>query len=532
MRFLYLLFIIIISSPALAQMRWIDLQWEKMDKARSYEVELYQIKDDEALKIYEKVQVSDPNWSKQVDPGKYKFRLRGIDNREVPGEWSELELIDVRLPRPIYVHPLPNDVLKGLEDEEEKIIFEWKAVEGASFYVFEVWNKNGFRHQATLHTNSLSYPIPVAQKYFWRVLPMLSENDQIPPTGEEGGVSFFLQGGELKAPQVSIEESPGKMKLHWPKAFKEEKYEIEMFWLSKNSKWTRVSHNYNYVKNALIFNLKQLSGEYRFTIRTQKEGHKESPYTFIEFEVKPDKRLRISRQRTQSTSDLKNSNPFFYSLGYEFMTIEYSGESHEKDTQLNTSLSGQKFLAEFAYQDFYSVWKHRLNLEAMTVKKLGDSKQLFEVDYLLGQVKRWSHSYVEVFGGLFYRDNLFIEADRFSNQLVFNAIPTLGPMLAVRPMYVLNRRFDLGLDLKAFYNSYATKTPSSEAIEPTLSYKARIALTYHYREETTWTLFSGLYMDNVSYKARTSGDSIASPGSMNNSNSSGMSFGLMMNSFF
>lgn len=532
MKYLTLLFMFLFSFSSWGQIRWIDLQWDKMDEAKSYEIELYDMRPDKELKLYEKVKVTEPNWSRQVDPGKYQFRVRGLDNREVPGEWSELAFIDVRLPRPIYVHPLPNDVLKGLEDQEEKIIFEWKSVEGASFYIFEVWNKKGVSHQTKVYGNSLSYPLPVAQKYNWRVLPMTSEEDVVPPPGEEGGVSFFLQGGELQAPKVVIQEAKSKMRFAWERKFKEEKYEIEMFWLSQNSKWTRVSHNYNYEKNALVFDLNKLNGEYRFTIRTQKEGHKESAYTFIELEVKEDKQVKIHKQRTQSTSDLKNTNPFFYSLGYEYLSINYEGNSNERDTKLSTTLGGQKFIAEFAYQDFYSVWKHRLNAEAMTVKKIGNSQQLFEVDYLLGQVKKWSHSYMELFAGLFYRDNLFIEADRFSNELKFNAIPTLGPMLAVRPMYILNRRFDLGLDLKAFYNCYATKTPSKEEIETTLSYKARLALTFHYKEETTWTLFGGLYMDNVSYQASAAGDSIATPGSINKSNSSGMSLGLLMNSFF
>ena len=503
-----------------------------MDRAQFYEIELYEMldgKDD--LRIYEKARTREPDWSKQVPPGKYQFRLRGLDSREVPGEWSDYSLIDVRLPRPIYIHPLANDILKGIEDTEEKIVFEWKEVEGAAFYIFEIWNKEGFRFQKKVYEHSLSHPLVVAKKYNWRVLPMISETDEIPPTVEEGGVSFFLQGKELNAPQVESAIKNQKLYFNWTRTVADESYEIEMFWLAKNNKWTRVSHNYNYLKTALVFQLSKLSGEYRFTIRSHKEGHKESAYTFMEFEVRADKSFKLHKQRSQATSDLKNSNPFFYSLGYEYLTINYESDSNERDTRLSTSLTGQKLIGEFAYQDFYSVWKHRLNIEVMKAAKLGQSKTLFEADYLLGQVIKWKYAYTELFGGLFYRDNLFIEADRFNNQFEFQTIPTLGPMISVRPMFVLNRRFDLGLDLKAFYNLFATSTPSNESVKATLSYKARLALTFHYKEETTWSLFSGYYMDSVSYKAGTGSGSIATPGSYNKSNSSGYSLGILMNSF-
>lgn len=532
MRFIQSLILLFISFSSYAQSRWIDLSWEKVDQAKSYEIELYEFINKDQSNLFEKTKTIEPVWSKQVPPGKYQFRLRALDGRDVPGEWSELSLIDVRLPRPIYVYPLPNDLLKGLEQDEENIHFEWKAVEGASFYVFEVWKSEGFHFRKIVHGNSITHRLPVAQKYFWRVLPMISESDEIPPPGSEGGASFFLQGRELVAPKVSVEKKNDFLSISWGKILQEESYEIEIFWLSKNDKWTKYAQQYNFNGNELKYPVRDLEGQYRFTIRALREGYKESPYTFVEFSVDVSKNVSVSKLRTQSTSDLKNTNPFFYSLGFEYLTIQYVGTSNEKDTQLSTGLSGQKFIAEFAYQDFYSLWKHRLNAELMTASKLGESRRLFEVDYLLGQVKKWDHSYIEMFGGLFYRDNLFIEADRFNEELNFASIPTLGPMISIRPMYVLNRRFDLGLDLKGYYNSYATQTPSGEGLKPTFSYKARLALTFHYKEETTWTLFSGFYKDSISYGAGTDKDSIATPGSINQSNSSGKSIGLLINSFF
>ena len=134
---------------AWATPRWIDISWAEMDLASDYDVEVYIEKNDDSESEKERSLIisertKDTEWRKQVKPGRYFFRIRGVDRRGVPGEWGDLNLLDVRLPRPVYVNPLPNDILKGLEEDQEDIALEWKPVDGANFYLVEIWSNSGF----------------------------------------------------------------------------------------------------------------------------------------------------------------------------------------------------------------------------------------------------------------------------------------------------------------------------------------------------------------------------------------------------
>jgi hypothetical protein len=134
MKFLSVL-LLIVSLNAFAQdTRWIDLEWEPVAEAREYEIELFQQEDDKILPRG-KYKTDSPQWSHAVPPGKYFLRLRSMDKRGVPGEWSQNIALKVRMQNPLQLRPAQTDKISdGL------VNFEWGPIAGASNYQLIVRN--------------------------------------------------------------------------------------------------------------------------------------------------------------------------------------------------------------------------------------------------------------------------------------------------------------------------------------------------------------------------------------------------------
>ena len=121
--FLLLLF----SLPALAQeSRWIDIEWEEVAGAANYEVELFEGSDGK-LTPRGKYKVENSTWSNAVPPGKYSLRIRSLDKRGVPGEWSDYIPVKVRMHNPKLFQPGP-----GSQVSTAQVDFEWSEGEGAA----------------------------------------------------------------------------------------------------------------------------------------------------------------------------------------------------------------------------------------------------------------------------------------------------------------------------------------------------------------------------------------------------------------
>jgi hypothetical protein len=529
MKILVLIIITFLCSNVLASRRWIDLSWDKLESAFGYEIEIYVEKNGEKV-IFTKDKTKENSWSKKVIPGKYYFRLRGIDSREVPGEWSESALVDVRLPKPIYVNPLPNDRLKGLEDLEEKIFFEWKRVEGAGVYLFQVWDNKDFLQTKYIKENSIDLYLKVAQDYKWRVVALKDRADEVPDR-QGSGIKFFLQGGAIKAPNVKYSIENEKVIFLWSETSHANEYEIQIFKLGLNQRWAMYERKEFYTDNNIEFPLKEMQGNFRFALKAKNEGRADSPFTFIEFKVK-EKSFVVQSQKTQNNMNNSKDNPFFYSYGGELTYLDYYGESRERDTIVETTFKGMRYFIEASYQDFYSLWKHRLGVYLTNVSNIDYSAQLSEYHYLLGQTRVYKGIPFEFSVGFFYKEDLFIEGDRFSNELTFDKVTTAGPVFRIGPYYRFNRYFDIGSELKLFWHSLSYETPNGEEIDSTFSYYVKGFVTYKRKDDETYTGFIGYYFNNISYKAVTTGESIASPGTSNIGTSTGFSMGLQINKFF
>src|SRR5437868_5616668 len=83
----------------------LELELDEVQGVKGYEVKLLRIqkgkkKPPAIFKLKKSV------WAADLVPGKYEMAVRSIDERGVPGEWSESQEILVKIPAPAIVHPL------------------------------------------------------------------------------------------------------------------------------------------------------------------------------------------------------------------------------------------------------------------------------------------------------------------------------------------------------------------------------------------------------------------------------------------
>jgi hypothetical protein len=97
-----------ISCVALAQStkteRRFSLNWEKIEGAKFYDIEIY-AKTNLKPKLIKNAKVVQADWSGTLQFGKYTLRVRARDKRNVPGDWSDSRDFEVNLERPNLSQP-------------------------------------------------------------------------------------------------------------------------------------------------------------------------------------------------------------------------------------------------------------------------------------------------------------------------------------------------------------------------------------------------------------------------------------------
>ena len=173
--------------------RVVNFEWEPIEEAKFYEIEIRKKSKNGKTSSFK---TEKPEWTGKLSVGRYEFRLRSLDKRKVPGEWSGYAELDVLLEPVKPKFPANSEQIKAVETEKQDIKFEWQEVPGASGYAIEIFNEKN-EVIATDKVSSLYYTsaLMTAQNYTWKV-------KAISPDGLESETSephkFTLIGPKLE----------------------------------------------------------------------------------------------------------------------------------------------------------------------------------------------------------------------------------------------------------------------------------------------------------------------------------------------
>ena len=439
--------VFLISSQLFADAnRWIDIEWDKVPDAKEYEVELF-LEEDGSSYSRGKFKVDSPHWSNTVFPGNYSLRIRSIDARGVPGEWTDKFPVKVKILNPTLVRPT-----KVEKVSDTFVKFEWLPVKDATGYQLIVRDGNKkVIHQSTINETSESVYIKSLGAYSWTAFALGQGEAALPKDewSEKSFITFERVGGELEAPQVQTKVAKN-VELSWRPVNDAQVYEIDFM---PDPQSNLKNRRFRIKKTKFNFPLKYIpQGGSTVTVRSIAPQYKDSIKSTIKIyrdgETITASGVEVARANVEMRppSELFWANQLF--LNGSFSSYSYSSKNHKTDTKLDQDdLTGLGFGAEWIIQKTPVANKHKMEAGAQFLS----TKAVDVVQARLSYQYLWSYSsYTKMWsaglGGSFM-SLPSIMGNRMTGKVEGDSTPSLGPEVSLTLIDPLSLKWHLQADL-------------------------------------------------------------------------------------
>jgi hypothetical protein len=436
--------------------RWIDMEWEEVPGAKGYEVELFQ--DVKGTKLTRgKFKLDESRWSHAVSPGQYSLRIRSLDPRGVPGEWSDYVPLKVRLENPQLLLPVP-----GAKVEKPEVQFEWSEITGAKTYQLVILNPSGsILLNTNLQENKYSFPLRSLGKYEWMVFA-LEENEgtraqEIWP--RKSFRSFERVGGELDAPFVNLTLN-NKVNLTWQKSPFAQVYEIDYLPPAGKDK----NRRFKLKRLNLRLDPRRLKeGATTFTVKATAPGYEDSLKSMVVLR-KTGERVEIE-DIIQGQRDEVEKNPPTKShfrdqllVSLALARFDYESTDTDSDTFLDQEkLTGLGINAEWLRQKKYNSLIHKVDFSAINLSTGLESGIMSHLGYTFNWNRNHSGRKWMYGAGLSVLSLPSFMGDRIRDEVRVEKSTTAGLALNLGYAHPLSGRklirADLGVDIHPWYLS-------------------------------------------------------------------------------
>lgn len=284
MRLGLLLFITLFAFSAEAQTyrRLVNFEWEPLEEAKFYEIE-----------IRKKGQTSKPNaftttkaeWNGRLQVGRYEFRLRALDSRKVPGDWSGYAELDVMLEPVKLKSPELDSTVKATGTDKQEMEFSWHQTPAATGYVVEVYNQaNEKVFEEKTSSTSFKHELPTAAHYTWKVKAISKEGLESEATEVR---KFTLVGPKLDKPNVEKPEHEFVREVKWDAVENAEGYDVTIARYNPQiKKWQKFKEFENFTQTSLPFESDWTGGQYRLYVKSKASIREHSDNAVVTFPVR------------------------------------------------------------------------------------------------------------------------------------------------------------------------------------------------------------------------------------------------------
>lgn len=154
--------LVLFVSLAQAQERGVQLEWDKIEGAKLYELEI-QSANSEVIKT---VKFDSHEFAFDLVSGKYWIRARTYDHRKVVGPWSTLEELTVP-PADIELSKKPEPELRAdVQSLKAKVDLAWLSSSGAHLYELKITDSKGNLYKRELSTTQWTQELPTGDYKF------------------------------------------------------------------------------------------------------------------------------------------------------------------------------------------------------------------------------------------------------------------------------------------------------------------------------------------------------------------------------
>lgn len=300
---------LLMSSLATAETyrRLVNFEWEPIEGASSYEIEIRKKGQKEKSSSFKS---ESPEWNGRLPIGHYEFRLRTLDRRKVPGDWSDYADLDVMLEPVKIVSPRHQSSLKtSSNDSESEVNFIWESVPAADEYLIEVKDFKGeVIAKETTSKTSYSKNLPVAQPYSFSVTAFSAslKSEFTEP------VSFTLVGPKLEKVKIEKPENEFIRDLKWARPEFTENYDVMLAkFNSTTKKWQKFKEFENWTDQTLVFESDWPGGRYLLQVKAKASIRETSEPSNLTFDVRQGDRSPAAEYVTTLRKSIDRTNGWF-----------------------------------------------------------------------------------------------------------------------------------------------------------------------------------------------------------------------------
>jgi hypothetical protein len=377
--------------------RKVSLEWEKIQQAENYEIE---IADKNKNRMFLKVSESELTVI-ELSPGEYYFRIRAKDKRGIAGTWSGYELLSVKVGVVRLLEPANNKEKIVLNADTISIDFKWSPASGAEKYLLKIFSKqNSFNKELVLHDNFITVELPVGDNYKWSVQSFTGS--EYSPMSES---EFTILGKNYAKPKIEKPKNAFVRRIQWHTESYSDAVDVLIWKLDfEKQNWVKVYENLNQKTNQFDFPFDWQGGEYRIEVLAKKDSIPISEKEILTFSVKNGDRSIASENKAMVEELFKRQKIKSYFVNYVASQIVYGTKTPYLNSESTFSaLTGAVSIGGDALFSKYYGLRGQLTFGNMSINKKQNLIKRLELETLYRSVVS-DVSDSRVFFGMYYNE--------------------------------------------------------------------------------------------------------------------------------
>jgi hypothetical protein len=472
--------------------RSVSFEWEPIDGAKYYDIEIRKKTKGSKAALFK---TEKAEWNGKLKIGRYEFRLRSLDNRKVPGEWSDYAELDA--------------VIKATDADKQEVKFEWRPTPAATGYSVDIYNdKNELIANEKTSKPKLEYTLPTAAFYSWKVKAISEEGLESESTLVQ---KFTLMGPKLDKPKIEKPDNDFVREIKWSTVDKAENYDLIVARFNPQiKKWQKFKEFQDQKENSVNFESDWPGGKYKIIVKAKSKGRENSDISAIGFPVREGSRSPATEYVQTMRKSIDRVDGWFSHASWYASSISLKSQ-YRGTVAFNTnavtgtgrlgvgllrsdSLWGFLFIGDAGGYVFENKIYNYFGFEASAVRRQNTSDRA-EVRYLMG-------AFMREFPALYTSANSYISnSQNPSNvQKNYGKGGALGAHGGIEYWYSLTPKLGFQANAHIYIPMTETELPNGGRYSGgDLNYSVGVLGSYRYSSRLTGLMGLNLREENFSY---------------------------------